>query len=140
MVISSMRCLFHFLMPHFSFRSVLSFRELYQHEGSSSIDVSALVVKSTRREVDVKYGDKATTTGLLRDTHGRANPYRCNYQRLRCVELSVRLLAVVSRIFPKKTRAIDSHYQGFFYRRNGDATWKSCWVINSFSFFLSSFS
>lgn len=102
MVISSMRCLFHFLMPHFSFRSMLSFRELYQHEGSSSIDVSALVVKSTRREVDVKYGDKATTTGLLRDTHGRANPYRCNYQRLRCVELSFRFLAIVSPNFPQE--------------------------------------
>ena len=127
MVISSMRCLFHFLMPHFSFRSMLSFRELYQHEGSSSIDVSALVVKSTRCEVDVKYGDKATTTGLLRDTHGRANPYLCNYQRLRCVELSFcPLFWRLYREFSQENSHDQFSLSRILYRRSGDASWKSC--------------
>lgn len=78
MVISSTRCVFYFLMPHFSFR-FSSRSTSYINTGSSSIDVSALVVKSSRCEVDVKYGDKATTTRLLHDTR---TTYRISTQLL----------------------------------------------------------
>lgn len=63
-----MRRAFDFLMLHFSFRSC-SRSASHTNAGSSSIDVSALVVESTRRrKVDVKYGDKATTTAATRHT------------------------------------------------------------------------